>query len=361
MAKRVFNFNPGPATLPLEVLETAQAELLDYRGSGLSVLESSHRSPEFSEINQTAMDLVRELLGLGDSYKILFMGGGASSQFALVPLNLRSADQTGVYVDTGAWSKKAIKEANLAGNAHVMATSKDKNYNYIPDLSGAAWPDNAAYVHITTNNTIFGTQYHAFPETGDIPLICDMSSDIASRPLDYTQFGMIYAGAQKNLGPAGVTVVAIREDLLARSPETLPTMFNYNTYAKKDSLYNTPPAFPIYMVKLVLEWIKARGGLKGVGDENQAKRDLIYGFMDGNADFYRGTAEKGSRSWMNVTMRLPTEALEKKLIADGKAAGFNGLKGHRSVGGIRMSIYNAMRLEAISKLVEFLEGFMKAA
>jgi len=357
MANRVFNFNPGPSTLPLEVLKIVQEELLDYRGTGMSVLESSHRSPEFDEINNRAMALVKEILGLGDNFKVLFMTGGASTQFALIPLNFLSDDKVGAYVDTGTWSTKAIKEAGIIGNMHLAASSKDNGYTFIPKMSDIKYPDNTAYLHITSNNTIKGTQYHEFPETGDIPLICDMSSDIASRQIDYSKFSLIYAGAQKNLGPAGVTVVAIREEFLAKCKEGLPSMFNYQTYAGKDSLYNTPPAFAIYMVKLVLEWIVNQGGLAAVEKVNKAKKDAIYEMLDKYPDFYKGTVQPDSRSWMNITLRLPDEDMEKKFIAEAKEAGFVGLKGHRSVGGVRVSLYNAMPLEGATKLAEFMEKF----
>ncbi len=361
MTARVYNFNPGPATLPLEVLQQAQRELLDYRGTGMSVMEISHRSPEFDEINNSAMALTREILGLGENFKVLFLGGGASTQFAVIPLNFLPSGKTATYVDTGSWSSKAIKEAQKIGKVHVAFSSKDEKYKRVPKPSEIDLPSEAAYLHVTSNNTIFGTQCHQFPDSGNIPLICDMSSDIASRRLDFSKFSLIYAGAQKNLGPAGVTVVIIREDLLAKCPDNLPTMFSYKTYAEKNSLYNTPPAFAIYMVKLVLEWIKEQGGLEAVEKVNIAKKERVYEVMDNNADFFRGTVEPDSRSWMNITMRLPTEELEKKFITEAKAAGFVGLKGHRSVGGIRVSMYNAMPLEGVEKLVAFMKAFKKAS
>jgi len=360
MANRVYNFNPGPATLPLEVLQQAQQELLDYRGTGMSVMEISHRSPEFDDINNTAIALTRELLGLGDNFKVLFLGGGASTQFAMIPLNFLPEGKTAAYVDTGSWSSKAIKEAQKIGKVHLAFSSKEENYRRVPRLSEIDLPVDAAYLHLTSNNTIKGTQFHEFPDTGDIPLMCDMSSDIASHRLDFTKFSLIYAGAQKNLGPAGVTMVIIRDDLLAKCPANLPTMFTYTTHAEKSSLYNTPPAFPIYMVKLVLEWIKKQGGLEAVEKVNAAKKDCIYQVMDANPDFFRGTVERASRSWMNITMRLPSEDLEKKFVTEARAAGFVGLKGHRSVGGIRVSMYNAMPLEGVEKLASFMETFKKA-
>ena len=314
MANRVYNFNPGPATLPLEVLEIVQKELLDYRMTGMSIMESSHRGAEFDEVNTRAMELTKEIFGLGDNYHVLFMTGGASTQFALIPMNFLAGGKTGVYVDTGSWSTKAIKEANIVSKAHVAFSGKDGDYKHIPTQDELDFSSDGEYVHITTNNTIKGTQWHYTPDTKGLPLIADMSSDIACRKMDYTKYDMFYAGAQKNLGPSGVTLVCMTDDMLKKTNDSLPTMFKYTTYAEKDSL-------------------------------------------DLHSDYFRGTAEKDSRSWMNITMRLPNEDLEKKLIADAKAAGFVGLKGHRSVGGIRVSIYNAMTLEGVEKLVEFMEKF----
>ncbi len=357
MAHRIYNFNAGPATLPLDALKIVQEELLDYKGTGMSVMEISHRSPQYDEINDTTIALFREILGLDDSYHVVFMGGGASTQFALVPMNFLHKGKTAAYVDTGAWSNKAIKEAKLFGNVHLAGSSKESNYDHIPtDIS---FPNDAAYLHVTSNNTIFGTQYSKFPDAGSVPLICDMSSDIASRRHDFKKFDMIYAGAQKNLGPAGVTVVIIKQSLLDKCAEGLPTMFNYKTHASKKSLYNTPPAFPVYIVKLVLEWIKKQGGLQAVEKANFDKKERIYNLMDQYSDYYRGTVKPDSRSWMNITMRLPNEDLEKKFIADAKAAGMGGLKGHRDVGGIRVSMYNAMSMEGVDKLAQFMEEFKK--
>nr|MBN2277007.1 3-phosphoserine/phosphohydroxythreonine transaminase [candidate division Zixibacteria bacterium] len=360
MTKRVFNFNPGPSTLPLEVLKIAQEEFLDYRGTGMSIIESSHRSAEFEEINNSAMALVHEIFGLGDNYKVLFMAGGASSQFAFIPLNFLNEGQVGAYVDTGTWSSKAIKEAKLIGNVHLAGSSKEAEYKFIPKMSDIKYPDNTAYLHFTTNNTIKGTQFHQIPETGNVPLIADMSSDIASRRMDFKKFSLIYAGAQKNIGPAGVTLVIIRDDLLAKAKDGLPTMFSYKTHAENDSLYNTPPVFGVYIMKLIFEWIKKQGGLEAVEKVNREKKDAIYGLIDQNPDFFKGTVQKDSRSWMNITLRLPNEDLEKKFISEAKAAGFIGLKGHRSVGGIRVSLYNALPLDGAKKLAEFMEKFRKA-
>ncbi|HVP07800.1 MAG TPA: 3-phosphoserine/phosphohydroxythreonine transaminase [Candidatus Acidoferrum sp.] len=362
MAKKVFNFNPGPAIIPREVLETVQKELLDFKGTGMSVLEISHRSAEYEEVNNAAVALMLEVMGLGPNYKVLFVGGGASTQFAMVPMNFLHKGITAAYVDTGAWANKAIKEGKIIGNVNVVASAKeaDGKYKRIPKASEIKVPSDAAYLHITSNNTIFGTQWHWWPEPGNVPLICDMSSDILSRKLDFSKFALIYAGAQKNLGPAGVTVIVIREDMLAKCAEGLPTMFNYNTHAKNVSLYNTPPVFGVYMVRLVLEWIKKQGGLTAVEKVNRAKQERIYQLMDLYPDFYRGTVEKDSRSWMNLTLRLPSEDLEKKFLSEAKGNGFIGLKGHRDVGGIRVSLYNALPLEGADKLAQFMDAFKKA-
>jgi phosphoserine aminotransferase len=358
MAHRIFNFNPGPATLPLDVLETVQNELLDYRGTGMSVMEISHRSPEFDDINDRAIALARELMGLDENYHVLFLGGGASTQFAMIPMNFLPEGKTAAYVDTGSWSSKAIKEAQNIGRVHQAGSSKEQEYKFIPKMADLNVPPDAAYLHITSNNTIKGTQYWEWPDV-DIPLLCDMSSDILSRQLDFSKFSLIYAGAQKNLGPAGVTMVIIHDDLLQKGQAGQPTMFDYRTHAEKKSLYNTPPCFPIYVVKLVLEWIKDQGGLAEVEKVNRAKQERIYQMMDLHPDFYKGTVEKDSRSWMNITLRLPSEDLEKKFISEAKSAGFGGLKGHRSVGGIRVSLYNAMPLEGAEKLAEFMDKFKK--
>jgi len=360
MAKRVFNFNPGPCALPLEVLEKVQSEFLDYQGTGMSIIESSQRSAQYEESNNAAIALVKELLGLGDNYKVLFVGGGASLQFAMVPMNFLREGQVAAYCDTGAWANKAIKEAKLFGKTEVIFSSKEEGYKRVPKPADLKLPAGCAYLHVTSNNTIWGSQYHAFPDTGNVPLVCDMSSDIASRRLDFTKFSLIYAGAQKNLGPAGVTLVIIRDDFLGKAKEGLSTMLSYLTHAKELSLYNTPPVFGVYIMRLVLEWVKKQGGLKAVEKVNEAKKNCIYGVMDKYPDYFKGPIDKDSRSWMNLTLRLPNEELEKKFIAEAKAAGFVGLKGHRSVGGIRVSLYNAVPLEAAEKLAQFMEAFKKA-
>jgi phosphoserine aminotransferase len=360
MVKRNVNFNPGPAALPLDVLKIVQEELLDYQGTGLSILESSHRAKEFEAINNRTIELVRELLGLGTDYQVLFLGGGASTQFVLIPMNFIEDGQMAAYVDTGEFAFKALKECQIVAKAHVAFSSREEKYRRMPKMSEIKYPDNVSYLHICTNNTIEGTQFHEFPDTGNIPLIADMSSDIASRQIDFKKFSLIYAGAQKNLGPAGVTLVVIRDDLLAKMKKGLPTMFSYKTHVDNKSLYNTPPVFGIYIMKLVLEWIKNKGGLSAMEKINKAKKDLLYNTIDASPDFYKGAAEKDSRSWMNVTMRLPSEELEAKFIADAKNEGLLGLKGHRSVGGIRFSIYNAVSLEDIQKTVDFMDRFRKA-
>ncbi len=357
MSERVFNFNAGPAALPLSVLEKAQKDFLNYKGEGLSVMEMSHRSKTFDAIIKDAERLMKEVMGIPEGYKVLFFQGGATLQFAAIPLNLLPDGASADYVNTGAWSKKAIAEAKKLGKSvNVIASSEDQNFSYIP-MDFTINP-NAAYLHITSNNTIAGTQFQTYPDSGSVPLICDMSSDINSRKIDVSRFDLIYAGAQKNMGPSGVTIVIIREDLLEKSPDNIPTMTSYKIIGGKDSLYNTPPTFGIYMIKLVLEWIQEAGGVEAVEKINRQKADLLYKAMD-KSDFYRGTVAKDSRSIMNVTFRLPDEDLEKKFVAEGLEAGMIGLKGHRSVGGIRASIYNAVPMEAVEHLVAFMEKFEK--
>jgi len=359
MGQQIYNFNAGPAILPQEVLVKSQKELLNFNNCGMSVMEISHRSKDYEAINDSAISLFKELMGLGDDYHVLFMGGGASTQFAVIPMNFLSKSKTASYVDTGAWSGKAVKEAKLFGNVHLAASSKEKHHSYIPALKDSDFPKDSVYLHITSNNTIFGTQWHQFPTTS-VPLVCDMSSDILSRQLDYKSFSLIYAGAQKNLGPAGVTVVIIKNDLLQKCSDNIPTIFNYKTHAENKSLYNTPPVFPIYMVNLVLEWIKNNGGLEAIEKTNRAKQEAIYDALGQNSDYYKGHAETSSRSWMNITFRLPSEELEEKFAKEAKSGGFVGLKGHRSVGGIRVSLYNALPLEGAQKLAEFMQRFRRA-
>ncbi len=361
MTKRVVNFNPGPAAVPLDVLKIVQSELLDYKGTGMSILESSHRAKEFEEVNDQAMSLVREVLGLGTDYKVLFLGGGASTQFDLIPLNFVGPGQVAAYVDTGDFAARALKECQIVARAHVAFSSKEEKYRRVPKMSEIKYPEDAAYLHVCSNNTIEGTQFQEFPNTGSVPLVADMSSEIVSRRLDFKRFSLIYAGAQKNLGVAGVTLVVIRDDFLAKANKGLPTLFSYRTHAENKSLYNTPPVFGIYIMKLTLEWIKSQGGLEGIEKINTAKKNLLYGAIDAAPDFYKGTAEKSSRSAMNVTVRMATEELENKFIAEAAKEGLIGIKGHRSVGGIRFSIYNAVSLEDIQKTVDFMSSFRKSA
>ena len=357
-ADRIYNFNPGPAALPLGVLEEIQQNLLDFQGSGMSITEISHRSREFDDVINDAVARTKRLLNLDDNFEVLFIQGGASLQFCMIPMNFLPDSKSADYVDTGTWSTKAIKEAELQGKSiNVVASSADKNYSYIP--KNLTFNDNAAFVHLTSNNTIKGTQWAEFPDTNGIPIICDMSSDIMSRPLDVNRFGMMYAGAQKNVGPAGVCLVIIRRDLLDWIPDTVPTMLKYSTFAAKNSLYNTPPCFAVYSVQLVLKWLEETiGGLDKMAAINQNKAQLLYGYMD-DSGFYRATAQADSRSLMNVTFRLPNEDLEQQFVQQALADGLGGLKGHRSVGGCRASIYNAITLEAVQALVDFMKTFAK--
>ncbi len=354
--KRIYNFNAGPAALPLPVLEEIQASLLDYDGSGMSVAEISHRSKWFDDIINDAVARTKRLMRLADDHRVLFLQGGASLQFCMVPMNFLSDGQTADYVDTGTWSTKAVREAQiLKKNVRVAASSADKNYTYIP--KEIPFDPQAAYVHITSNNTIKGTQWQQFPDTGSVPLVADMSSDMMSRPFDVAPFGLIYAGAQKNIGPAGVCMVIIREDLLARVPENLPSMLSYTTYATKNSMYNTPPCFAVYTVQLILKWLEETiGGLEKMVAINREKADRLYAYLD-SSGFYRATAVPDSRSMMNVTFRLAREDLEKRFVEEALANDLGGLKGHRSVGGCRASIYNATPLEAVDALIDFMKLF----
>ncbi len=359
-ANRVYNFNPGPATLPLEVLKEAQAEFLNFNNSGMSILEISHRAKQYAEVHAKAKADIKELMGLGDDYEVLFCQGGASTQFAMVPLNFASKEHPGNYVLSGSFATKAYKEAELLGVGEIAASSKDREFRHIPTQDELKINPEAAYVHLCYNNTIYGTEYHYVPDTKGVPLFADMSSDMLSRPVDFKKFDLIYAGVQKNLGPAGVVLVVAKKELLAKSPETLPTMFRYSTFLKKDSLYNTPPAFCIYMVGKVAAWIKTQGGLAEMEKRNKKKAALLYDAIDNSNGFYRGHADKDSRSFMNVTFRLPNEELEAKFVAEALANGLSGVKGHRSVGGMRASIYNAMPYEGALKLAEFMDKFRLA-
>ncbi|GBF73233.1 3-phosphoserine/phosphohydroxythreonine aminotransferase [Paenibacillus sp. 598K] len=358
MTKRAFNFNAGPAALPLEVLERAQQQFVDYEGAGMSIMEMSHRSAAYEQVNNDAQTLLRRLYGIPDNYHVLFLQGGASTQFAMVPMNLLQPGRAGAYVMTGSWSKKALKEAQLFGETAIAASSESDSYTRIPSLSDIEVPAEAAYLHITSNETIEGTQFGAYPNVADhATLVADMSSDILSRPVDVSQFGLIYAGAQKNLGPSGVTLVIIRDDVAVDSPKHLPAMLRYDTHIKANSLYNTPPSFSVYMVKLMLEWIEARGGIAQIDQYNRDKTKLIYDAIDQSGGFYRGVAQAASRSTMNITFRIHDAELEKRFIKESEAQGFVGLKGHRDVGGLRASTYNAVPLESCRALAEFMKEF----
>jgi phosphoserine aminotransferase len=355
---RIFNFNAGPAALPLEVLEEIKDSFLNFGGSGMSITEISHRSTLFDDVINDAVARTRRLLKLDDKFHVLFIQGGASLQFCMIPLNLLGEDDAADYVNTGTWSTKAIKEAEIMGKTvNVVASSEDINFSYIP--KNISFNSDAVYAHITSNNTIKGTQWASFPETGGVPLIADMSSDIMSRPLDVDKFGLIYAGAQKNIGPAGVCMVIIRDDMLKRVPDTIPSMLKYTTYASKNSMFNTPPCFAIYMIQLVMKWLEESvGGLEKMAELNQEKARILYEAIDASG-FYQGTAETDSRSLMNVTFRLPDETLEKQFVEQALKNSMGGLKGHRSVGGCRASIYNATPLAAIEALVDFMKQFEK--
>ena len=355
----VLNFNAGPAALPRSVLEKVQAELLDYQGRGMSIMEMSHRSKEFEAINTRAEANFKRLIGVGEGYRVLFVQGGASTQFATVPMNFLPSGGTADYLVTGSWGEKAIEEAGLFGQAHLAASTKAEGYKRVPTAGEIKLSPNPAYVHLTSNETIQGVQYQSFPDLGDAPLVADMSSDILSRPIDAGKFALIYAGAQKNLGPSGVTVVLLRESLLEKSNKGVATMLRYSTHAKNNSLYNTPPMFGVYVLDLVLQWIDGLGGAAGIAGRNESKATSLYQAIDGSGGYYKGHAAPESRSRMNVTFRLPSEDLEKKFVSEAKDAGMVGLAGHRSVGGIRASIYNAIDVQACQALASFMGEFSK--
>jgi phosphoserine aminotransferase len=344
----------------MAVLEQAQRELMALPGVGLSILEISHRSAAFDAIIRAAEADMRSLGGIPPEYKILFVQGGASLQFSMVPMNLLARDARADYIVTGGWSQKALDEARKVGTTNVVASTESEGFRRIPSRSELTVAPGAAYVHMTSNNTLYGTQWHELPDTGGAPLVCDASSDIFSRPIDVSKFGLVYAGAQKNLGPSGVTVVIVREDLLARSPDVLPSMLNYRTIARNDSLYNTPPVFAVYILRLVMQWLIGQGGLAGIEVVNERKAAALYAELD-RTEFWQPHAAKDSRSRMNVTFRLRSQPLESKFLEQAKAAGFEGLKGHRSVGGIRASIYNACPEAAIRALVDFMREFERTA
>ncbi len=357
---RVHNFNAGPSALPLAVLQKAQAEFIDLRGAGMSVVEMSHRSKEYEAVHNRAISLLKELLALPADYEVLFLQGGASLQFAMVPLNFLPAGKKAGYILTGVWAEKAFAEAKPLGDVFAAASTKDENYARIPAAGEIKYPADTAYLHLTSNNTIYGTQWPDFFDSGDVPLFADMSSDILSRPFDAGKFSLIYAGAQKNLGPAGVTVVILRRSLLETASANLPTMLRYTTHVKDNSLYNTPPTFGIYLMSLVLEWVKEQGGLPAIYRRNREKAGLIYDAIDASGGFYKGHAKADSRSLMNITFRLAGEDLEKKFLSEAKQAGFVGLAGHRLVGGCRASTYNAVPLESCQALRDFMVTFQKA-
>ncbi len=354
---RVYNFSAGPSMLPESVLAKAAAEMLDYEGSGQSVMEMSHRSKVYEGIINGAEALLREVMNIPDNYKVLFLQGGASSQFTMLPMNLMTGSGKADFVVTGQWANKAYQEAARYGQANVVASSKDKTFSYIPKLDPATFTKDADYFHICMNNTIYGTVYHELPDTGNVPLVADISSCILSAPIDVSKFGVLYAGAQKNMAPAGLTIVIIREDLIGKAMDITPTMFNYQIHADNGSMYNTPPCYTIYMAKLVLEWVKNEiGGLDKMLVRNQKKADLLYNYLDSSA-LFKGTVVPEDRSLMNVPFITGNDELDAKFVKEATAAGFVNLKGHRSVGGMRASIYNAMPYEGVEKLVAFMKEF----
>ncbi len=357
---RVYNFSAGPSMLPESVLKKAADEMLDYQGSGQSVMEMSHRSKTYQAIIDSCSALLREVMNIPEDYEILFLQGGASSQFAMLPLNLATKSGSADFVITGQWAKKAFSECKKLAKAHEVASSADKTFTYIPELNPADFDPNADYFHICYNNTIYGTKFVELPDTGNVPLVADMSSCILSEPIDVSKFGVIYAGAQKNMGPAGLTVVIIRKDLIGEPREGTPTMFTYKTHAENGSMYNTPPTYAIYICKLVLEWIKNEiGGLEKMKEINQKKAAILYDFLD-QSKLFKGTVEKKYRSMMNIPFVTGNEELDAEFVKAATAAGFVNLKGHRTVGGMRASIYNAMPVEGVEKLVAFMKEFEEA-
>ncbi|MBD3369657.1 3-phosphoserine/phosphohydroxythreonine transaminase [Candidatus Fermentibacteria bacterium] len=358
MPDRVYNFYPGPATLPFEVVRESFEKGLNYNDLGMSIMEISHRCAPFNQMWERTQEDMLDVMGLsGDEYVVFFLGGGASTQFLMIPYNFLSEGQTADYVNTGRWAVKAIKEAKLFGNVNLAADSEPEDFKHVPREYDLA-PD-AQYVHVTSNNTVAGTQMFEFPQTGDVPLVSDMSSDFLSRNIDFGKFDLVYAGAQKNIGPAGVTAVVIKKSWIERSKEGIPTMMSYRTHLSKNSVFNTPPVFNTFVVGLVMQWIKRNGGLEGVQQKNDRKAGMIYDAIDGSDGFYSGVVRKDSRSKMNVTFRLPSEGLEKRFVAEAEERDLIGLKGHRSVGGCRASIYNAMPVEGVQALVDFMEDFRK--
>jgi len=357
---RSWNFYAGPATLPLSVLEQARDEMVEWEGTGMSVMETSHRSKEYDRVHHEAMDLFAELLGLDDDHAVLFLQGGASLQFAMIPMNFVPPGGSADYVITGSWSQKALKEAGIVAQGRIAGSSEGSGFTRVPTQAEMELDGGAAYVHLTSNNTIKGTQFHEFPDTGEVPLVADMSSDLLWRPFEANRFGLIYAGAQKNLGPSGVTVVIVSREWVGRGNTGLPTMLSYATHLEKESLYNTPPTFAIYIMRNVLLWIKGLGGLAAMESRNRAKAERLYGVIEAHPDFYRCPIESASRSVMNVVWRLPSEELETKFVAEAREHDMFGLKGHRSVGGCRASLYNAVEIEGVEALAQFMVEFARA-
>ena len=359
MEKRIYNFAAGPAILPEPVLKEAQEQLWALPGVGMSILEISHRSKVFDKIIAEAKEGLKSLLGINDNYELLFLQGGASLQFSMIPLNLMVKNKKADYIVTGSWSKKAVKEAKRVGTVNIAASTEEGNFKRIPKQEELKLDPQADYVHFTSNNTIFGTEWHKEPEVGNVPLVCDASSDMLHKKIDVNKYALIYAGAQKNMGPSGVTFIILRKDMLERSSDSLHTMLNYKTHTENNSLYNTPNVFGIYIINLVCKWLKGLGGLDGMYKINKEKADILYKCIDESGGFYKGHADKDSRSLMNITFNLATEDLEKKLVSEATAAGFDGLKGHRSVGGLRASIYNAFPKKGVEDLVSFMKDFQK--
>lgn len=355
---RVYNFSAGPSMLPEEVLKTAASELLEYGETGQSVMEMSHRSKEYEAIINTAQAALRDIMNIPDNYEVLFLQGGASTQFAMIPLNLMNKNRKADYIITGQWANNAYKEGTRYGAARIVASSDDKTYSYIPKTKREDFDPEADYVHICLNNTIYGTKYQTLPDVGDIPLIADISSCILSEPIEVSKFGMLYAGAQKNVAPAGVTIVIIRKDLIGNAMDITPTMLNYKTHADNDSMFNTPPCYSIYMAGLVFKWIKKNGGLEKMKEINEKKAKILYDFLD-SSRLFKGTVVAEDRSLMNVPFVTGSDELDAKFVSEAKKNGFINLKGHRSVGGMRASIYNAMPVEGVEKLVDFMKKFEK--
>jgi phosphoserine aminotransferase len=355
---RVFNFAAGPATLPLEVLQQARDEMLDWHGSGMSVMEVSHRSKAFIAVAQEAEAVLRELLSVPSNYKVLFLQGGATGQFSAIPLNLAAAESTVDYINTGAWSKKAISEAKRLTKVNVAADEAASNYSSAPAQGALKLTAGAAYVHYTPNETIGGVEFGYIPDTNGVPLVADMSSTILSRPIDVSKFGLIYAGAQKNIGPSGIVVVIVRDDLIGKARPGIPAVWDYKAMADEGSMLNTPPTFGWYFAGLVFKWLQSQGGLKGIGDRNRTKAETLYGYID-TSGFYRNPVSKDARSWMNVPFTLAKPQLDKTFLSEANAAGLTNLEGHRSVGGMRASLYNAMPLEGVQALIGFMKEFQR--